>query len=97
MLCQRQIKQAIGHWWTIFHSSGGEETQLWAHRKKLLSQLALRMGGNVRTTDVAKCFGIPTRSARDWLYRMEREDVMEAVKHDKKTVSYRLKGYGDRK
>ncbi len=92
--CQRQVQQAIGHWWSLAHggphSSG--RTQVWDIRKQSVTQLALRYDGYIRAKDVSRELAIPIRTAQLWLNRFMKEGVLEPVVHAARITNYRLKG-----
>jgi very-short-patch-repair endonuclease len=94
-VCQRQILQAIGHWWTITHNQfSGAETQVWELRKRLIIQLALSQGGCVKTQDVANKFNISMRSALNWLKRFSSPDnlILTPIMGKEKIIGYNLLG-----
>lgn len=94
VICQRQIMQAIGHWWTLSHgASSSTEMEVWALRKRLLIQYAIRQEGIIRCIDVAREFNIVNRTAHSWLTRFVKEGILADVRPNKRTVGYRLMGY----
>jgi hypothetical protein len=50
--CQKQILQAIGHWWSLSHALDSRGAYSWTERKKRIIQLALRNKGTIRAKDV---------------------------------------------
>lgn len=93
-VCQRQIIQAIGHWWTSNHGLFcAEEGQLWPLRKKLIIQLALRQEGIVRAADVSREFRISNRTAINWLARFSKEGILEPFRIKERITGYKLVNY----
>ncbi|MGO4541281.1 helix-turn-helix domain-containing protein [Paenibacillus sp. 2TAB19] len=74
--CIAQIKQAIGHWWSVaYNGQSGYDAKLWETRKTLLIQLARRRDAKLKPSEVAREFQISNRTAIDWLRRYEREGI----------------------
>ena len=57
-VCMRQLKQAIGHLWslTVNRYTAGETR--WHNRRQAIVQLAMHGGGTIRAADIAAAFGI---------------------------------------
>lgn len=93
-ICQRQIIQAIGHWWTFTQGTFPQDKKdIWNLRRKWLTQLALRRDGVIRIKDVADEFGITPRAALYWLSRYTADRTFSAVRPQERTIGYRLNGY----
>lgn len=92
-ICQRQIMQAIGHWWTLTHNYSFQENDVWQFRTQQLIQFALSQNGLVRNIEIARYFGIPVRTARDWVARFVSADVLIPIRPNKRIISYQLQGY----
>jgi len=92
--CQKQVQQAIGHWWSLAHGGPNStgRTQVWDIRKQSITQLALRYDGFIRAKDVSRELAIPVRTAQIWLRRFMKDAVLEPVKQSARITSYRLKG-----
>jgi len=97
MLCQRQIVQAIGHWWSLLNKRTGVtlDGQIWTHRKQLLTQLAYQYNGFLRSSDIARSFNIPPRTARNWIAHFVNEGLLTPERPNRKITGYWLKGYAD--
>lgn len=94
MLCQRQVIQAIGHWWTLMNRTvKAEDSDIWMHRKQLISQFAFRYGGFLRVSDISHHFSIPARTARDWVSRFAHDGFLVPVRPNKKVIGYQLSGF----
>jgi very-short-patch-repair endonuclease len=91
--CQKQILQAIGHWWSLSHSMDSKGAYSWEERKKRISQLALRKKGVLRTKDIEAEFGLVHRTALNWLQRMVKDDLLTPIKPNERVIEYQLKGY----
>jgi hypothetical protein len=91
--CQRQIFQAIGHWWILVHTGlDGRPADIWEYRKRRVVQLALSNGGRVRNSQVAKEFDIVNRTANKWMVRFVEMGAFEPVSKGKRITQYRLLG-----
>jgi very-short-patch-repair endonuclease len=89
--CQRQIMQALGHWWTIFHANfSTRDMDHWSGRKRFLAQAALRQEGIIRPADVARMFNVSHRTALHWLERFTSEGFLIPIKGKVRIVAYRL-------
>ena len=91
--CQKQIFHAIGHWWSLSHSTNNQGAHSWAERKKRIAQLALRNGGIIHTKDVEIEFGLSHRTALNWLNRAIQENLVIPIKPNQRVIGYRLFGY----
>jgi hypothetical protein len=92
--CQKQVQQAIGHWWSLAHggpTSTGSQ-QVWDIRKQTITRLALRYDGYIRARDVSRELAVPIRTAQTWLRRLMGEEVLEPGVHSTRITLYRLKG-----
>lgn len=96
IICQRQIIQAIGHWWTLAHGSAeGQGLETWDIRKREIIRFGLRRNGSFRAQDVAAEFGVPHRSVLHWLKRLVEEQAIEPIKPNRRIIGYRLSGYAE--
>lgn len=94
MLCQRQVIQAIGHWWTYMHrQSTSKESDIWSYRKQLLAEFAFGYGGFFRVADISRHFSIPLRTARDWISRFVVDGTLIPIRPNKKIIGYKLNEY----
>jgi hypothetical protein len=92
-VCQRQIMQALGHWWILVYSGlEGSPSDIWQYRKRRVIQLALMQGGRVRNSHVAKEFSIANRTANKWMVRFVDMGAFEAISSGKRITQYRLLG-----
>lgn len=92
--CMFQLKQAIGHWWSIAYSAdSSKQAKLWDIRKQLLIQMAMRRDGKLKPSEVAKEFQISNRTAIDWLQRYEQEGVLKSQPAKQRTTAYLLTSY----
>lgn len=90
-LCQRQITQAIGSWWTqVYGSYNPEDDTLWILRKRKIVQIAQQLEGKVRTADLIREFQITGRTANNWLKRFTEEGMLTPNKVTHRTTSYQL-------
>jgi very-short-patch-repair endonuclease len=92
--CQKQLQQAIGHWWSLAHGGPNStgNTEIWNLRKQNIVQLALRYDGLIRAKDVSRELNIPLRTAQTWLKRFMNENLLEPESHRFRVTVYRLKG-----
>lgn len=89
--CQRQIKQAIGHWWSITQGAlSVKHNDIWTLRQQSIVQIALRQNGLITPADVASEFSISNRSASLWLKRFATQGILLPSPHVKRVTSYRL-------
>jgi hypothetical protein len=91
--CQKQILQAIGHWWSLSHALDSKGAYSWAERKKRIIQLALRNKGTIRAKEVEVEFGLVHRTALNWLNRLVKENAVTPIKPKERIVAYQLIGY----
>lgn len=90
-ICQRQIKQAIGHWWSITQGTlSAKDTERWSMRKQYLIHMALRQNGRISPNEVAAEFQVSNRTASDWLKRFEAQGIFAPAPHAKRIMSYVL-------
>lgn len=91
MLCRQQIKQAIGNWWVQSLSGnpfqGASRTA--ALRDELI-EMALRQGGVVKPSEVARALGISRTTAMKWMQRFSEEGLFLPVRSTYKVVGYSL-------
>ncbi|TVY00347.1 DUF559 domain-containing protein [Paenibacillus cremeus] len=74
--CQKQIKQAIGHWWSLTKGElTTEDADVWRLRRNLLVQMAAQRNGSLKPRDVADAFQVTSRAAVNWLKRFQAEGV----------------------
>lgn len=93
-VCQRQILQSIGHWWTIVHNGmTTEDHDVWTARRKLFAGIALRNDGIIRTSDIIRDFGVTQRTAHNWLVRFVQEGLLLPIQAKAKVTGYRLSNY----
>lgn len=93
-LCQRQITQALGHWWTLLHGRyAGTDTDIWSLRKKRLVQLAVDQNGMVRIADIITRFSIKKRTAINWMQRFTQEGMVVPVRPKERIIGYQLSNY----
>lgn len=93
-ICQRQLKQALGHWWSLTHANfSAEDADIWKVRKHLVIQLAMRLNGKIKPCEIAAQFQIGNRSAVDWLKRFTAEGEFTSTSSGKRTTVYYLKDY----
>ncbi|MBD2868942.1 endonuclease domain-containing protein [Paenibacillus arenilitoris] len=89
--CMSQLKQAIGHWWSITQAGhNAEASNVWDIRKRLLVQMAIRRDGMLKPGEVAREFQISNRTAIDWLQRFERDGVLRGDSSGQRITSYLL-------
>ena len=94
MICRRQLKQAIGHWWAITHNDFSEETsEIWAVRKNIITRLALQREGKIRAKEVAEHFAAQPRTVLKWLYKFANEGYLKPVQGKKRIIGFALQGY----
>ena len=91
--CQKQILQAIGHWWSLSHALDSKGAYSWTERKKRIIQLALRNKGIIRAKEVEEEFGLVHRTALNWLNRLVKENAVAPIKPKERIVAYQLIGY----
>jgi hypothetical protein len=92
-ICQRQLKQAFGHWWSMSLSSlPADESGVWHLRKAALVQMAVRNRDVLKPADVAKQFNVSGRTAAIWLRRFEQEGLFTAVSGKSRVTAYALTG-----
>ncbi|OXM87306.1 hypothetical protein [Paenibacillus rigui] len=94
--CQRQIKQAIGHWWSQQSKTElqPQDADIWKLRRSLLIQMARQRNGILKPRDVADAFQMTSRAAVNWLKRFQAEGIFigEASNHNRLT-RYRLSSH----
>ncbi|WP_127587691.1 endonuclease domain-containing protein [Paenibacillus koleovorans] len=92
--CLRQIKQAIGHWWSLTHGSMNvKEIDLWELRKQQAIYLAQRNGGWITPVQLATEFTISRRSSLLWLHRFAGQGTFQPVVTSHRVNKYRLADY----
>lgn len=90
-VCQRQIKQAIGHWWSLTHGRlTAKEADHWSLRRNCLIDLANRHSGRLTPIQVADEFEISRTSAVQWIRRFVDEGLFTAQDQVKRVRSYTL-------
>lgn len=96
-ICQRYLKQAVGHWWSITHSGlFRNDANIWALRQQSVVDMALRQNGRIRPSDVAALFNISRTSASDWLKRYAEQGIFTPSTSNAKRVNfYRLAYFSD--
>jgi len=94
MLCQSRITQAIGYWWANRNKQDDlQETELWTYRRKLVTDLAQRYDGVLRTNDIMTYFNISLRTAHNWMVRFAEGGLFVPIRPNKKILAYQLRGY----
>lgn len=94
MLCQSRIIQAIGYWWAQVNKNIALlDTEVWTYRKKLVSDLASRYNGVIRTSDIASYFNITNRTALKWANRFVSDGLLIPIQPNKRVIGYQIKGY----
>ncbi|MUT64321.1 endonuclease domain-containing protein [Paenibacillus sp. NEAU-GSW1] len=92
--CERQIKQAIGQWWSqAYRQEFDHSSQVWESRKQLVIQMAMRKDGKIKASDLAGPFQISNRSASNWLRRFESDGAIVPIPSPYRVTSYRLANY----
>lgn len=90
-LCQGQLKQAIGHWWSVTQGNPSARTgDIWNQRSNLVTQLAVRRNGTIKPADLATEFGISRRSASAWMKRFSADGTFLPVRHQTRNTAYVL-------
>lgn len=89
-VCQRQITQAIGMWWTQTFGTGKAKDHVWSLRKKMLLELAVQQKGPIKTAHICNWFRIERRTAHYWLQRFVREGLLEPVRVNQRVTAYQL-------
>lgn len=93
-LCEGQIKQAIGHWWSSQQKQASARTgDIWNQRRMLVTQYAMKRSGTIRPCDVAVEFGISQRTASLWLKRFAAEGTLVPLKQQERVTAYALTHY----
>ncbi|MFD0693749.1 hypothetical protein ACFQZT_06555 [Paenibacillus sp. GCM10027628] len=91
IICQRQIKQAIGHWWSVLRAEAAGSTgrtDVWQLRKQQIISLALHQGGIIRPADLTSALGTHPRTAAKWLKRLSLTGDIQADKHQERITRY---------
>lgn len=89
--CIAQIKQAIGHWWTLAYSAEtANADKLWDVRKQLIVQMAKRRDGKLKPSELAREFNISNRTAIDWLQRFVKEGLFVPKASGRRVTYYEL-------
>ncbi|WP_052487061.1 hypothetical protein [Gordoniibacillus kamchatkensis] len=97
LVCQRQLKQAIGHWWSLAQTAaGGAFDDVWQRRLQQVTRIALQQGGSVRPADLTSGLGTHPRTAAKWLKRFELAGALQPAKQQKRTTRYVLNAAQDR-
>ncbi|MDF2652542.1 MAG: hypothetical protein K0Q73_8347 [Paenibacillus sp.] len=95
-ICQRQIKQAIGHWWSLTQGTlTADDTNIWMLRKQYLIHLAHRHNGRIRPADVSEAFRISSATSSSWLKRFTEEGHFQPIKQAARVTHYALIDYID--
>jgi hypothetical protein len=96
LICLRQLKQAIGHWWIITTYAGGSNNRpddIWCHRRQLFIQAALRRSGKLRPAELAAEFQVSNRSAALWLKWFVEDGTFSPPPEGKRANVYALTHY----
>jgi very-short-patch-repair endonuclease len=91
-VCERQLKQAIGHLWTETNiAMSTERANVWALRKAQLLQLGRYGEGYLSASDVTASLKVSRRTAAIWLKRLAAEGCISPVQAGQQRVTrYRL-------
>jgi len=89
-VCVRQLKQAIGHLWSLSASRYTSGAARWHTRRQAIIQLAMHGEGTVRPVDIASSFGIGPRTAASWLKRAAAEGMLEPASGTARITAYKL-------
>ncbi|RAV11260.1 helix-turn-helix domain-containing protein [Paenibacillus contaminans] len=97
-MCQRQIKQAIGHWFAIMqHGFTSDEANPWKLRKQLIIQLAMNTEGRIKPCEVAEAFKVSNSTAVVWLKRFASEGELIPSSNGKRVMYYTLPNFSKTK
>lgn len=91
-VCQRQLKQAIGHWWSEANiAMSSERRDVWTLRKAHLLQIARHREGYIAAADVSAALNISRRTAAAWLKRLASEGGISPVRAGQQRITrYRI-------
>jgi hypothetical protein len=93
-VCQRQIKQAIGHWWSLTHATlSTKDSDIWTFRRQYVVHLAFRNKGLVTPSQVSTAFDISKVSSIHWLKRFSEEGLFTPVGPTTRVRTYMLVQY----
>lgn len=94
-LCERQIKQAIGQWWTQTHGGdhGSSIGHIWDTRKRLVIQMAMQRDGRIKPSELVSQFQISNRTAVNWLKRFEQDGILLPSPSPQRISIYCLPNY----
>jgi hypothetical protein len=97
LICQRQLKQAIGHWWAITRTTmSSDDVDLWKLREQRVVQLAIENGGVIRPAHLAAAFRISNNTAVFWMKKFSEKGVFTPVFVQKRITKYILNQWEDR-
>jgi len=88
--CIRQLKQAIGHLWSVSAKRYEAGEARWHTRRQAIIQLASHAEGTIRPIDIAAAFGIGPRTAASWLKRAAAEGMLEPASGTSRITAYKL-------
>jgi very-short-patch-repair endonuclease len=90
-VCARQLKQAIGHWWSLTYGGySAGEIDSWRLRKNHIAQMAMRRNGKIKPGEVAAEFNISNHTAGIWLKRFAKEGSFSVVPNQMRSTVYLL-------
>jgi hypothetical protein len=90
--CIRQLKQGIGHLWSVSMSKHAAGESIWLSRREEIIQLAMHRDGMLRVSDVAESFCIGPRTASGWLRRFAAEGMLVPASGSVRITAYKLHG-----
>jgi very-short-patch-repair endonuclease len=89
LVCQRQVKQAIGHWWSVAQvGTAGVRSDMWRMRAYQIMQIARQQGGKIRAADLTALLGAHPRAATKWLKKLAQEGALLPEKMQQRTTRY---------
>lgn len=96
LVCQRQLKQAVGHWWSLSQGSlPADESDVWHLRKAEMIRLAARQQQAIKPSEVARHFQVSSRTATLWLRRFVQEGLLAPVSGKSRITAYALTRYAE--
>jgi hypothetical protein len=94
-ICQRQLKQAIGHWWAITRMvMSSDDVDLWELREQRVVQMAIESGGSIRPAQLAEAFRISNSTAAAWMRKFTDRGVFTPIIVQKRITKYKLTHWG---
>jgi very-short-patch-repair endonuclease/predicted transcriptional regulator len=92
--CQMQVKQAIGHWWSL--TEGGftvEDLDKWKLRKQVVIRMAMKRNGTIKPGDLVNELNISSRTAATWLKQFAQEGTFSYAAEQQRVTTYILTGW----